>query len=415
MRNRFEPGLRWLPCLVLLVLAACQPGDSKQVGSDTNWLQACTADTDCGAGRCRCRICTLGCDDLAACGEIEQAQLCIETSELSATSCRLGFEEPVAAGICTRGCSSHADCGPGGGSAVYCIEGVCLPGAAATPRGSIASVATGTSAGPADAGGAGEGGVRADSGASGIGAAGEGGASGGAASGSGAGGEAGAVGEGGAGGVAPTGDGQLGGGRTITHAESGTTLDVPYPEPKCPCQSDLPDGAAAPSPGDAPANAYGNPSPPAEPSDSPLAGGTSWLRCAVAADASGSYWFVADTDCVRYENCNHPCQSDADCPSGGSGSARPRCSTMGYCFLDCREEQTCPDGMSCVSGVDGAACYWARDVLDAECPAYCRQRPAPRGCENWCADLLVACNPDAGVTCCEGLTCTEGGYCDDAP
>jgi hypothetical protein len=411
MRDRFERGLRWLPWLALL--AACEPGGGKQVGSDTNWLQACTADADCGAGQCRCRVCTLGCSDLAACGAIEQAQLCIEASELSATSCRLGFEEPVAAGICTRACSSHADCGPGGGSAVYCIEGVCLPGAAATPRGSIASVATAaTDAAPIDAGRAGEGGAGGGSGASGNGAAGESGASGSsAASGSGAAGE---HGEAGAGGVAPTGDGQLGGGKTISHAESGTVLDVPYPEPQCPCQSDLPEGAAAPSPGDAPANAYGNPSPPAEPSESPLDARSIWLRCAVGTN-SGSYWFVADTECVRYENCNHACQSDADCPAGGSGSARPRCSTMGYCFLDCREEQTCPDGMSCVSGVDGAACYWARDVLDPECPAYCRQRPAPRECENWCADLLVACNADAGATCCEGLTCTEGGYCDDAP
>ncbi len=410
-----------LACLVAL-LWACDSGRDG-FGSDTNWLEGCTSDSECGAGDCRCGICTLACTDLAACGAVAHAQLCVETSELSTTSCRLGFDEPVAGGICTRGCSRDADCGPGGGSAAYCIEGICLPGAARTPRGSVATVATGgTGAAQLDAGSAGTAsGAGGSSAASGSGAGSGGAGSGGAGSGgAGSGGASSGGADGGNvmvndAGVVLTGEGQLGGGKPLAFPGSDEPFEVPYPQPMCPCQSDLPEGAAAPSPGDAPPNPYGRPQPPAEPSDSPLESGTSWLQCLSFGGDHGSFWFVVETDCVRYDNCFHVCKSDADCPSGGSGSARQRCSTMGYCFLDCREDRTCPDGMSCVTGTDGAACYWAQDVLGPECPAYCRQRPAPRECENWCADLLVACNPDEGVTCCEGLICTEGGYCDDAP
>lgn len=421
----YERALSALLLAAIAALAACKSeGRGPKVGSDTNWLQACDADGECGGMLCRCGLCTLGCADLAACGEIEGAQLCVETSQLSATSCRIGFTEPAASGVCTRACERDADCGPGGGSTAYCVDRVCLPGVAATPRGSIASVAAAAAGTAVDAG-------RDDAAAAGAGA-GTGGSA--AAAGSAAAGVTGATdpvdagadaSSGDAGQSQPddaasadaaavsTGEGQLGGGPPLVSPE-GWSLEVPYPEPQCPCTSDLPAGAPVPAPGEAPANPYGNPSPPAEASASPLEGGSLYLECYVASNQATS-WFVAETDCVRYENCNHACRTDAECPSGGSGSARPRCSTMGFCFLDCREDLTCPDGMACVTGRDGAACYWPREVLDPECPAWCRQRPAPRECSDWCADLLVACDPAAGVSCCAGLTCTAKGYCDDAP
>jgi hypothetical protein len=205
------------------------------------------------------------------------------------------------------------------------------------------------------------------------------------------------------------GDGLIGG-PLVTIGQ--TELEFPTPQPECPCTSDLSPGTPAPAPGDVAGNVYGNPSPPAEPSSSPLEGGAYYLQCAMPAPF---WWFNAETQCTRYLTCWVPCLSDADCPSGGSGSARARCATTGACFLDCRGEQACPDGMACVTGSDGAACFWPQDVAAPGCDGYCRQHPPPRDCDSWCAEPLVACDPDAGVNCCEGLTCTEEGYCDEQP
>lgn len=380
----------WALCAAWL-LCACQPGGkgAPAVGSDTNWLQACTDDRDCGTSVCRCGVCTLPCTDLAACAEIAAAQICIEASDLSATSCRLGFSEPASFGICSQVCDSHADCGTHGGTAAYCIEGVCLPAGAATPRGSIATLAAEASSD----GAALDASSPLDPATVGSGAAGEG--AGGA--------DAGATGA--------IGDGQLQG--ALVKDSSGAVMSIVSPQPRCPCESDWPSDVAAPARGEVDSNPYGNPLPPDEPTGSQLERMAYWLDCGTTGTTEDEpWWFVAESECVRYANCNVPCEQDADCPSGGSGTASPRCATTGYCFLDCRAERACPEGMACVTGTDGAACYWPQDVLSPACPAHCRQRPPPRECENWCADLLVACDSVAGVFCCEGLVCTSGGYCD---
>ena len=374
---------RWLSYGVLALIAChSEPANKPSVGSDTNWLRACMEDSDCGGSQCRCGVCTLSCDALDACGEIPEAQLCIEVGELSATSCRVGFADPTQQGICSQACGDDLDCGNEGGRAAYCIDGVCLPASGLTPNGSVLQLA-GTR--EPDAG------AIADSGAIAVPDADVS--------------DAASVQD-----AAPLDAGGLIGSPLVT--VGGMQIEFPVPQPKCPCVSDLPAGAAAPAPGDAEPNSYGNPSPAVEPSDSPLSGGISYLQCALPAPV---WWFNVDSECIRYANCMVPCGTDADCPSGGTGSATPRCSMTGVCFLDCRGERTCPDGMACVTGADGAACFWPQDVLAPGCDAYCRQHPPPRDCDNWCAEAFVACDPDAGVNCCQGLSCTEGGFCDEVP
>ena len=388
-----RPSIATWACLCLLgLVAGCKadrPGPS--LGSDTNWLRACSSDGQCDSSACRCGVCTRSCRQAADCGAAAAGRLCIEAGELSETSCRLAFSEASSGGFCSQPCTRHTDCGPSGGSAVFCIEGTCLPGGATTPRGSVASVA-------ADAGVAISDAALSDTALSDTALS-----------------DAALSMEDAAPAIDPVvaDAGRLRGPSDVV-GPGGFPFEVPNPQPECPCQSDLSTDVPLPAQGEVATNAYGGPQPPTEPSDSPLEGGSSYLRCA-DVDSALWWWFSAETDCVRYENCSIVCTSDADCPNGGSGSAAPRCSTTGFCYLDCQQERACPDGMACVSGQDGAACYWPREVLAPGCAAYCRQSPPPRDCDNWCADLLVACDPDNGVSCCEGLSCTAGGYCDEAP
>jgi len=176
--------------------------------------------------------------------------------------------------------------------------------------------------------------------------------------------------------------------------------------PTCPCTPDIPEDFRAPKADEFPANAYRQP-------------------CGenIGVRNFGSYigWQLFDATkqqyeglidlCVSFESCILDCEADSDCPEGGSGTAVARCSTSLFCYLDCDSQRTCPDGMTCIAGVDGASCFWARDEAVPGCPAFCEQEPMPRECQEFCASLYVACDPEKGVDCCEGLVCSEERYC----
>jgi hypothetical protein len=115
-------------CLTgLVVLAAaisCSSSDDLQTNpdSETNWLRACEANSDCGRGlSCICNICTRACGS-AGCMALGPRAECVTPSptELSA-ACPGAPNAP----LCTRSCSRDTDC-TAPGAALRCVGGACL-------------------------------------------------------------------------------------------------------------------------------------------------------------------------------------------------------------------------------------------------------------------------------------------------
>lgn len=70
-----------------------------------------------------------------------------------------------------------------------------------------------------------------------------------------------------------------------------------------------------------------------------------------------------DDEPLNFCVCLDECESDAECPSGDTGTATPSCLTrevQKLCFLACDNGETCPDGMTCTQedGVDQQVCAW---------------------------------------------------------
>lgn len=140
-----------------------------------------------------------------------------------------------------------------------------------------------------------------------------------------------------------------------------------------------------------------------------------------------------DNECGQWPGATcekQRCQSDADCPSGGScdGFLLKTCS-VGTCSRffcgssDCSDDDPCPRGYSCytLSLVTGQAC-----TSDAQCPG---ERGCSNGGENgnrgYCSCLsdadcpqgqgLTCENPGPTGSCIQGRTCgpSSGLTCDD--
>ncbi|MGD8860260.1 MAG: hypothetical protein PVI30_09615 [Myxococcales bacterium] len=110
---------RGLLALALSWLLACSPdGGSPQVGSQTNWLMACEASSDCGELQCVCGACTARCDDDAACQGLAAASCIAADDEGSMALCG---ETPPGSGICLPRCEGGCDGG------TRCVSGVCVP------------------------------------------------------------------------------------------------------------------------------------------------------------------------------------------------------------------------------------------------------------------------------------------------
>jgi len=125
--------------LAAALTACAKTTASDGVGTNTNWLRSCQADADCGdADSCICSVCTRACSSSAQCGALPDGASCEPLpGELCGT-------EPVRS-ACVQGCGSDADCAalPSG----HCTAGVCV-GQAAT-----ASPDAGDAGGGGDGGG----------------------------------------------------------------------------------------------------------------------------------------------------------------------------------------------------------------------------------------------------------------------
>ena len=108
----------------LLALAACgsacTPTGGPKTGTQTNWLETCRGDSDCGGLRCLCGVCTQSCDDDPSCSELPGAS-CVAAEDAGAMALCSGSVAPTPA-LCLARCPAE-----GCASGRSCVAGVCVP------------------------------------------------------------------------------------------------------------------------------------------------------------------------------------------------------------------------------------------------------------------------------------------------
>ena len=103
------------------VAVACASDSVEVEGTNTNWLQPCSTDDDCGTGICDCGFCTTQCVSTAECAEL--------TGTECATALRLTDRCAArSAGLCVLYCESGSDCSGG----ATCVSGLCREAVAPT-------------------------------------------------------------------------------------------------------------------------------------------------------------------------------------------------------------------------------------------------------------------------------------------
>jgi hypothetical protein len=109
---------------VLMLLGACAQTEAPAPNKNTNWLQECGTDADCGqALSCICGVCTERCEDEDACGESEGMATC--RHERSAELIGQCGEAPRWSSVCVAACEDDVDCAYVGEGA-HCEQGACI-------------------------------------------------------------------------------------------------------------------------------------------------------------------------------------------------------------------------------------------------------------------------------------------------
>lgn len=109
--------------LAALALFGCgdkhTPSPTPSVGSNSNWLRGCQADSDCGAAlSCQCGLCTRSCDADEVC-DTQSDALCVQPNHAAAWSCE---DEKLGSAVCLPRCA------PGScAEAQDCVDGACVP------------------------------------------------------------------------------------------------------------------------------------------------------------------------------------------------------------------------------------------------------------------------------------------------
>jgi hypothetical protein len=116
-RNSWQ-GYLWLALLTL----ACQGQSSTpSEGSNSNWLIACSGDSECGAAfSCRCGGCSRECDSDADCDGFADARCSAATENARASQCRTR-DSVQSFGICLPRCEAGS-CNTG----QACIDAACV-------------------------------------------------------------------------------------------------------------------------------------------------------------------------------------------------------------------------------------------------------------------------------------------------
>ena len=118
--NVAAPGRSALAVVFGLTVAACSSEGSPRTASQTNWLQACESDAQCGDLQCLCGTCTVSCDADSTCTDLADTS-CISAEESGAIALCSG-DEPPSPGFCLPRCEGE-ECP----SATACVAGVCSP------------------------------------------------------------------------------------------------------------------------------------------------------------------------------------------------------------------------------------------------------------------------------------------------
>ena len=127
---------RYAILALALALASCSDKPAPQVGGESHWLAACSADPDCADPElsCVCGTCTRACSRDAMCGGGRKAACFDPDSPLLLQRCEQRGTDG-AGGVCLLSCRKDGECG----DARACKEGACVPGVpVATSDGGIA-------------------------------------------------------------------------------------------------------------------------------------------------------------------------------------------------------------------------------------------------------------------------------------
>jgi len=107
---------------VLLPAAACgSPDRGPTVGSNSNWLQACESNDECGGAIvCRCGVCTADCGGDDDCASYEGTRCAAAADPATWATCQTS-QPALGAGICLAQCDP-GDCG----EQRACVAGACV-------------------------------------------------------------------------------------------------------------------------------------------------------------------------------------------------------------------------------------------------------------------------------------------------
>lgn len=106
------------------LVVGCSDSTGPSTDSQTHWMETCNSETDCDDWLvCHCGLCTLVCEDRAACSSLGEAVSCIGTQQGPADD--ICLDEPSESpGVCLPSCQSDSGCEAFGGG--VCTQGVCV-------------------------------------------------------------------------------------------------------------------------------------------------------------------------------------------------------------------------------------------------------------------------------------------------